>query len=67
MKERALKMDLIEEGRVEGFEEGLAEGREIGREEERESNIEKLAAHYVSENKDLTMEEARKMAKAILG
>lgn len=59
MKERALKMDLIEEGRVEGFEEG--------REVEKNSNIEKLAAHYVSENKDLTMEEARKMAKAILG
>ena len=42
------------------------DAREEGREEERESNIEKLAAHFVSENKDLSMEKAREKAKAIL-
>ncbi|MBP5275477.1 MAG: Rpn family recombination-promoting nuclease/putative transposase [Lachnospiraceae bacterium] len=44
----------------------IMDAREEGREEERESNIEKLAAHFVSENKDLSMEKAREKAKAIL-
>ena len=47
-----------------------AEEREIGREEGREegisSSIEKLAKHYMSENKELTYEEAYKMAEKIL-
>ena len=44
----------------------IQEAKEEGREEERQNNIEKLAFHYVSENKELTMEKAREMAKAIL-
>ena len=36
------------------------------KQEEKEENIEKLAAHFVSENKELSMEEAREKARAIL-
>ena len=43
-----------------------AEEREIGREEDHKLSIEKLAKHYMSENKELTYEEAYEMAKKIL-
>ena len=47
-----------------------AEEREIGREEGRvedhKLSIEKLAKHYMSENKELTYEEAYKLAEKIL-
>ncbi len=44
----------------------LQDAREEGREEAKNDAIEKLALHYIAENKDLSMEEARKMAKSIL-
>ncbi len=39
---------------------------EEGKNEAMQDAIEKLATHFISENKDLTMEKAREMAKTIL-
>ena len=44
----------------------LQDARDEGRDEAKNDAIEKLALHFIAENKELTMEEARKMAKAIL-
>ena len=58
--------EKFEDGRIVGRNEGIIEGKVEGREEDHKLSIEKLARHYMSENKDLTYEEAYKMAEKIL-
>ncbi len=50
----------------EQFEDGRIVGREEGREEGVDLSVEKLARHYMSENKNLSYEEAKQNAEKIL-
>ena len=52
-----------EDGVRDGFGQGIKQGIGQGKSDA----IEKLAAHYISQNSELSPEEARKMAEKIIG
>ena len=52
-----------EDGVCDGFGQGIKQGIEQGKSDA----IEKLAAHYISQNPELSPKEARKKAVEILG
>ena len=56
-----------EDGVRDGFGQGIKQGIEQGIGQGKSDAIEKLAAHYISQNSELSPEEARKKAVEILG
>ena len=49
------------------YEDGVRDGIDQGIKQGKSDAIEKLAAHYISQNPELSPEEARKMAEKIIG
>ena len=56
-----------EDGVRDGFGQGIKQGIEQGIGQGKSDAIEKLAAHYIFQNPELSPEEARKMAEKIIG
>ena len=59
--------DGFGQGIKQGFAQGIEQGIEQGIGQGKSDAIEKLAAHYISQNPELSPEEARKMAEKIIG
>ena len=51
----------------DGVRDGVDQGIKQGFDQRKNDDIEKLAAHYISRNPELSPEIARKMAEEILG
>ena len=51
----------------DGVRDGIDQGIKQGFDQRKNDDIEKLAAHYISRNPELSPEIARKMAEEILG
>ncbi len=51
----------------DGVRDGIDQGIKQGFDQRKSDAIEKLAAHYISQNPELSPEEARKMAEKIIG
>ena len=56
-----------EDGVRDGVDQGIKQGIKQGFDQRKNDDIEKLAAHYISRNPELSPEIARKMAEEILG
>lgn len=50
-----------------GYKKGIREGKKEGKIEGLQTGIERLAAHYMKENPEMTEEKAYAMARAIIG
>ena len=59
--------DGVRDGFGQGIKQGITQGIEQGIGQGKSDAIEKLAAHYISQNPELSPEEARKMAEKIIG